>query len=79
MLVSIIQCDTCCYQYRDRVDIKYGVQNLPSGWFTLIPGQSGGFKETMHFCSIACVRDHATKEANPIRYALEEGLAHEGD
>ena len=68
MKVYSRQCDACCKQH--KVDMEYDVQNLPFGWFTVIPGQGGGFKETLHFCSIACLRDYAVKEINPIRYEL---------
>jgi hypothetical protein len=59
MRVNGIQCDTCCKEH--KVDMEYDAQNLPQGWFTVIPGQGGGFVETVHFCSLICLRTWVDK------------------
>jgi hypothetical protein len=66
MRVSSVQCDACCTSH--KIEDEYDVANLPPGWFTVMPGQNRGFKENMHFCSLACLRDWAVKEVNPIRF-----------
>ena len=59
MRKNSIECDACCRAH--PVEDEYDADNLPQGWFIVIPGQGGGFKETMHFCSIGCLRAYAVK------------------
>jgi hypothetical protein len=60
MRKNSVQCDACCKSH--PVEDEYDVGNLPQGWYTVVPGQGGGFKETLHFCSTKCLADWAEKQ-----------------
>jgi hypothetical protein len=57
MRKNSVQCDACCKAH--PVEDEYDVSNLPASWYTVVPGQGGGFRETMHFCSTKCLGDWA--------------------
>jgi hypothetical protein len=71
MRKNSVQCDACCKAH--SVEDEYDVEHLPQGWYTVIPGQGGGFKETMHFCSAACLKDWVEKQlpATSLTYRVD--------